>query len=127
NKSGNRKSKHQEASHLAAKPEVRAAIEAYEAQLMPIGELRACKERMLANIQHLAYHSPDHKVRLAASVKLHELIEAREQRENARAALPVTINPLITKIRQLEAPEPTVEIEAAAEDPEAPAPAEADE
>ena len=112
---GKRQTRMVDASKLAARPDVAAAIAEYEAQLLPIGDLRECKLRMLANIQHLAYHSPDHKVRLAASIDLRNYIEEREQREARANSRPLTLDSLISEIRQLEAPEPTLELEAEAD------------
>lgn len=99
-----------DASRLAAKPDVKAAIAEYEAQLLPIGDLQACKQRMLANIQYLAYHSPDHKVRLAASIDLRNYADERADRER-RHSEPVTIETLITELGEMQAPPPVLELE----------------
>jgi hypothetical protein len=108
---GKRKTRREEASKLAAKPEVRAAIASYEAQLMPIGDLRECKQLMLANIRDLALNSPDPKVRLAASVNLRDYIEAREALELDHRT--VTIDALVREIGAMQAPaaEPELELE----------------
>jgi hypothetical protein len=116
-RNGKRKSQVEEASKLAAKPDVRAAIEEYAAQQMPIGGLRECRERMLANIQHLAYYAKDERVRFAASTHLQQYADEREKLEETRRLRQgaLTIDGLIHEIRQLDAPEPTVELEAVEE------------
>ena len=113
---GKRKTRREEASKLAAKPEVRAAIATYEAQLMPIGDLRECKQLMLANIRDLALNAPDPKVRLAASVNLRDYIEAREALELDRKT--VTIDALVREIGAMQQPaaEPELELETVDED-----------
>ena len=45
NRGGTRKTRREQASLLAAKPDVRTEISEWEARLLPIGDLRACKER----------------------------------------------------------------------------------
>jgi hypothetical protein len=114
---GKRKTKSIEASRLAAKPDVKAAITQYEAQLAPIGDLRECKLRMLANIQFLAYHSPDQKVRLAASIDLRNYIEEREQREGVpRNPDQINVETLLAELADLRHAQPaTLELETVSE------------
>src|SRR5215471_17131524 len=78
---GKRINKAIDASRLARKPDVRALIEQYEAELIPFGEMRQERLNMLANIKYLAHNSPDQKVRLAASIDLRNYIDAHEARE----------------------------------------------
>jgi hypothetical protein len=108
---GKRKTRSEEASRLAAKPEVRAAIAEYEEQLMPIGNLRAIREEMLSNMRHLARNSPDHRVRLSASKMLHDICEERCHREEAERKT-VTVDALIAELAEL-APQPRLELETA--------------
>lgn len=125
---GKRRTRQVEAQAVANHPEVRAEIEAYEAQLVPIGDLAECKRQMLANIRSLALYSPDQKVRLAASIKLHDYIDEREARE-ARNRKTVTIDALIGEIGELAPPE-ALELETVDEtapDPAAAVPTEAEE
>jgi len=115
---GKRKNKNDDASKLAKKPDVRALIAEYEAQLTPIGDLRQCRLNMLANIQNLAYNSPDQKVRLAASIDLRNYIDAQVARERAlMERQPVNVESLITEIQQLQQPAETIELEAIEDKP----------
>jgi hypothetical protein len=112
-----RKTKHENASKLAKRPEVQAAIAEFEEQLAPITDLRAVREEMLRNIRTLAQASPDQRVRLAASIHLQQYADQREKLEETRRLRQgaLTIDGLIHEIRQLDAPEPTVELEAVEE------------
>jgi hypothetical protein len=104
-----RKTRKEEASRLAAKPEVKAAIVEYEERLMPIGDLRACQERMLANLQSLALESPDERVRLQAATTLYGICGERLERlERVRSSgRTVTIDALVNEIAELaSAPAP---------------------
>ena len=114
---GKRKTRHEDASKLAAKPEVKAAIAEYEAKfaetLAPIEDWRALKIEMLQNIRHLAHFATDERVRYTASTHLQGYADERErQEEQRRNRSPITIDGLIHEIRQLDAPTETVELEA---------------
>jgi hypothetical protein len=125
-----RKSRREMASALAADPEVHAAIAEFEQQLMPLGDLRVCRQRMLANLQHLALSSPDQKVRLAASINLLNYIDEREQRERARdTASAVTVDTLLAELSALRPVRPTLELEEVRDtgEPEPAAPTEREE
>jgi len=114
-----RRNKADSASLLANLPEVRAAIREYELQVMPTLDLRRLREEQMANIRYLATYSPDHKVRLAAAVKLVEFSERYENADSVRKRT-LTIDNLVAEIAQIAAPEPepTIELESEAE-PEA--------
>ena len=119
NGKGKRKTKAEDASKLAARPEVKAAIAEYEAQfaeaLAPIEDWRALRLEMLQNIRQLAHFAKDERVRYTASTHLQGYADEREKAEEQRRnRSPITIDGLIHEIRQLDAPEPTVELEPAA-------------
>ena len=119
---GSRQARYVTASKMAKDPDVRAAIEQYEAQaLPPIADLRALKQEMLANIRELARNSPDQKVRLAASMDLRNYIEERERKEELlRDRQPITIDGLIREVQALAAPaeRPVIELETVEESPQ---------
>jgi hypothetical protein len=105
---GTRKTRKEEASRLAAKPEVKAAIAEYEEQLMPIGDLRAVAIQMEANLQHLALHASSDRVRLQACQALIEICERREAKQ--RPARNVNVDRLIDELAEL-APKHTPDLE----------------
>jgi hypothetical protein len=116
---GKRRNQSVEASRLAKRPDVQAAIEEFEKQIAPIGDLRVARQRMLANIQYLACFSPDQKVRLAASIDLRNYVdecEARERKLLDRA--PVNVETLLGELAELrERRQPrTIELEAVLSD-----------
>jgi hypothetical protein len=117
---GTLKTKMEDASKLAAKPEVRAQIEAYEREYMPIADYRAVREEMLSTMRLLAHEAPDARVRLAASKLLHDICQRHE--EQARSLSTVNVDALITELAEL-APQPTLEAvdESAGTDESAPA------
>jgi hypothetical protein len=98
---------------LASKPVIRELIEHYEAQLVPIGDLRAEQENMLANLKSLAYDSPDHKVRMAASVKLFELLEVfRERQHKYKQLTPaIPVDAIVSELLQLAVSQSAIELE----------------
>ena len=113
NRGGTRKNRREQASLLAAKPEVQAEISEWEARLIPIGDLKACKERMLANMQDLACNARDEKVRVAASKMLIEYCEAREKRDASRfppAGKP-SVETVVEELLQLAAVPDVLELE----------------
>ena len=113
NRGGTRKTRREQASLLAAKPGVKAEISEWEARLVPIGDLRACKERMLANMQDLACNARDEKVRVAASKMLIEYCEARENRETSRfpPAGKASVETVVEELLQLAAVPDVLELE----------------
>ena len=113
NRGGTRKTRREQASLLAAKPDVRAEISEWEARLVPIGNLKACKERMLANMQDLACNARDEKVRVAASKMLIEYCEARENRETNRfpPAGDASVETVVEELLQLAAVPNVLELE----------------
>jgi hypothetical protein len=121
---GKRKSKQQEASKLAARPDVREAIERYEREFTPIANYRAVRQEMESVIRSIAHDGRDDKARLAAARMLHEIATEREERERASAKT-VTIDALISELGQL-APPPVLEMETVPDDGSTPA-AEPDE
>jgi hypothetical protein len=127
NRGGTRKTRREQASLLAAKPDVRAEISEWEARLVPIGDLKACKERMLANMQDLACHARDEKVRVAASKMLIEYCEARENRETSSfpPAGKASVEGVVEELMRLAAVPDVLELEVEREgevEPEATAP-----
>ena len=127
NRGGTRKTRREQASLLAAKPDVRAEISEWEARLLPIGDLRACKERMLANMQDLACNARDEKVRVAASKMLIEYCEARENTETSRfpVAGKPSVETVVEELLQLAAVPNVLELEVEQDDelePESPEP-----
>jgi hypothetical protein len=100
-----------QASTLARIPEVKQAIAAAEERFLPVGDLRTLRDQMLASIRHLATYGRDEKVRLAAAIDLRNYVDQREERDRIQNRKPITIDGIMSEIRQLEAPEPTIEIE----------------
>jgi hypothetical protein len=100
---------------LANQPAMRELIEQYESQLVPIGDLRAEQENMLANLKCLAYDSPDHRVRVTASVKLFELLELYRERQHKyrQLAPPVPVDAVVTELLQLAESQPAIGLETA--------------
>jgi hypothetical protein len=84
---------------------------------------------MLENIQYLAYHSPDQRVRLAASIDLRNYIDEREARAKAISASPVRLEQLLTELNELRRAQPTLELEEVRDtgEPEPAAPTEREE
>ena len=120
---GNVRTRRAEAQKLAAKPAVRALIERYEEQLMPLGDLRSEMEAMLCNIRTLATDSPDHRVRLLAAKTFYEICERREERAQAQLALPpaeapVSVEQLVDELLAISASPDAMELEVATDDPE---------
>ena len=113
NRGGTRKTRREQASLLAAKPDVRAEISEWEARLVPIGDRRACKERMLANMQDLACNARDEKVRVAASKMLIEYCEARENKETGRFPPPgkASVEGVVEELMRLAAAPDVLELE----------------
>jgi hypothetical protein len=101
---------------LANKPAMRELIERYEAQLVPLGDLRIEQENMLSNLKNLAYESPDDRVRMASSVKLFELLEVFRERQHKYKALSpaIPVDAVVTELLQLAESQPAIELETVA-------------
>jgi hypothetical protein len=129
NRGGTRKTRREQASLLASKPDVKAEISEWEARLVPIGDLKACKERMLANMQDLACNARDEKVRVAASKMLIEYCEARENAETTRFPSPgkASVEGVVEELMRLAAAPDVLELEVEHEDEVEPEAAEPDE
>jgi hypothetical protein len=115
---GTRKTRREMASELAARPQVRAAIEIAAEQLAPLPELRLLKAEMLANMRWLAKYSPSQQVRLAASKLLVDECNAREDREHKLLdSGPVNVETLLAELAELRDREQpaTLELEAVTE------------
>jgi hypothetical protein len=99
---------------LASKPAIRELIEHYEAQLVPLGDLRTEQENALSNLKYLAYDSPDHKVRMAASVKLFELLEIFRERQHKYKQIEqpaVPLDEVVSELLQIAESQPAIELE----------------
>jgi hypothetical protein len=109
-----RKTRKERASVLASRPHIRAEIEGFEEQLSPLPDLRALKTEMLQNMRWLAKHSPSQTVRLAASVRLVDECNAREDRERKLLdSGPVSLEQLLSELGSLrENQQPTLELTA---------------
>lgn len=112
-KGGKRNTRTRTAYALANKPAMRELIERYEAQLVPIGDLRAEQENMLANLKHLAYDSPDDRVKVTASIKLYELLELHRERQHKykQLAPAIPVDAVVTELLQLAESQPAIELE----------------
>jgi hypothetical protein len=97
---------------MMRQPEIREAVARYAEQMMPIGDLRAVARQMEANLQHLALHSPNDRVRLEACRSLIAICERREEQQGA--GLTIDLDGLIAEVAEL-APQPTLEVEVVGE------------
>jgi hypothetical protein len=124
-KGGTRKTRSEDASRLAAKPEVRAAIIEFEEKISPIADLRAVRQEMISNIRYLAFNAPDFKVRLMASIDLRDYADRADRLLESRA--PVNVEVLMQELSELrDRQEPkAIEMEAISE--ASPAVSEADD
>ena len=101
---GKRRSRQAEAQKLSKRPHVAEAIAAYQAQLLPLDEMRAEKQNALRNIKTLAYGAKDERVRLASSKALYELCHEREKFANTkgyRRTEPVDIDVVVDELLKL--------------------------
>jgi hypothetical protein len=105
-----RASHSQQASRLMRRPEVRAAVAEYAEQLLPVADLRAVAIQMEANLQHLALHASNPRVRLEACRSLIAICEKREQEEAQRRPRTVNVDTLIAELAGL-APKRTLDLE----------------
>jgi hypothetical protein len=115
-KGGSPQTRKRTAYALASKPAIRELIEHYEAQLVPIGDLRAEQENMLSNLKFLAYDSPDHRVRMAASVRLFELLDVFRERQHKYKQIDqpaIPIDSIVTELLQLAESPPAIDSETA--------------
>jgi hypothetical protein len=110
---GKRNTRVHTAYALASQPAMRELIEHYESQLVPIGDLRAEQENMLANLKYLAYDSPDHRVRVTASVKLFELLELYRERQHKykHLAPAVPVDAVVSELLQIAESQPAIDLE----------------
>jgi phage terminase small subunit len=101
---GKRESRRVESQKLSRRPQVAKAIAAYQAQLLPLDEMKAEKQNALRNIKTLAYGAKDERVRLASSKALYELCNEREKFENTngyRRTEPVDIDVVVDELLKL--------------------------
>jgi hypothetical protein len=123
---GKRKNRVDNASRLAARPDVQAAIAEFERQMYPVTDLKAARQRMISNIEFLALNSPDQKVRLAASIDLRNYVDSRDDRERKllESRAPVNLEVLMQELSELrDRQQPrTIELEAVQDSGEARAP-----
>jgi hypothetical protein len=80
---------------------------------VPLGDLRTEQENALSNLKYLAYDSPDHRVRMAASVKLFELLEVYRERQHKykQLAPAIPVDAVVSELLQLAESQPTIELE----------------
>ena len=91
----------EQASRLMRRPEIRAAVEEYAAEMKPADDYRAARERMEANMQKLALEAPDARVRLAASKLLHDIATDREERQHRAGHRTINVAALIDELSEL--------------------------
>jgi hypothetical protein len=120
--SGSRKTRGEQASILARRPEVKAEIARLSENLMPLGDMRAVKQEMLCQMKMLALKSSDDRVKLLAAEKLHDICERREDQERKLITSgPVSVDTLLEELQQLrgrkQAPA-TLEMEVVEDDQE---------
>lgn len=114
NRGGKRKTHTRDAHELVHQPSMRELIAKYEAQLVPLGDLRTEQENALSNLKYLAFDSPDHKVRVTASVKLFELLEVFRERQHKYKRLEqgaIPVDAVVTELLQLAESQPVIEME----------------
>jgi hypothetical protein len=95
-----RESHSQQASRLMQRPDVRAAVAEYTEQLLPLADLRAVAQQMEANLQHLALHAPNDRVRLEACRSLIGICEKREEQQRAGHRT-VNVDALISELAEV--------------------------
>jgi phage terminase small subunit len=101
---GKRESRRVESQKLAKRPHVAQAIAAYQAELLPLDEMKAEKQNALRSIKTLAFGAKDERVRLASSRALYELCDAREKFESVngyRRTEPVDIDVVVDELLKL--------------------------
>jgi phage terminase small subunit len=101
---GKRRSRQAEALKLSKRPHVAEAIAAYQAELLPLDEMKAEKQNALRNIKTLAYGAKDERVRLASSRALYELCDEREKFENTngyRRTEPADVDLVVNELLKL--------------------------
>jgi hypothetical protein len=74
---GSRRTRTGAAHVLSRQPAVAERIAFFQAQVMPIDDIRECQQSMLRNMQELALEAADAKIRLAACRTLFDLCEER--------------------------------------------------
>jgi hypothetical protein len=94
---GTRRTRTGAAHVLSRQPAVAERIAFYQSQILPIDDLRMCQQRMLMNLQVLAFEAPDAKVRLAASKTLFDLCE-EQLRNKIPGQAPADLEELIEEI-----------------------------
>jgi hypothetical protein len=72
-----RSSRRRDASELSRRPRVAERIAFYQAQMIPIDDLRNLQQSMLKNLHELAREAPDARTRLAATMMLFDICEQR--------------------------------------------------
>jgi hypothetical protein len=84
---------------LAKQPAIAAAIAEYEAQLLPIADVRAEKLNALRSLKSLAF-SPNvaDKIRLKASIALYETCVECEKAQALPKGQPLDLNHLIERV-----------------------------
>ena len=101
---GKRRSRQAEAQKLSKRPHVAEAIAAYQAELLPLDEMKAEKQNALRNIKTLAYGAKDERVRLASSKALYELCDEQEKFANTNGysrTEPVDIDVVVDELLKL--------------------------
>jgi phage terminase small subunit len=101
---GKPESRRVESQKLAKRPHVAQAIAAYQAELLPLDEMKAEKQNALRSIKTLAFGAKDERVRLASSRALYELCDEREKFESVNACRrtePVDIDLVVDELLRL--------------------------
>jgi hypothetical protein len=115
NTRGGSKNAHAKNGHkIAHLPEVRELIAQYEREIIPLGDLRREQEDILSHIKSLAWNALDEKTRLAASVKLYELLEVHRQTQEKiprhAATTAVSVDAVVKELLEISA-SPAIELE----------------
>jgi hypothetical protein len=126
---GKQSTRRTEACVLSKQPEILAEIEKWEERLIPIGDLKKCKARLLGNIENLAFHAQNEHVRLAASRMLVEYCTEHENREATRfpTAGKASVEEVVEELMRLAAVPGALELEVEHEGEVEPEAAEPDE
>jgi phage terminase small subunit len=101
---GKRESRRVESQKLAKRPHVAQAIAAYQAELLPLDEIKAEKQNALRSIKTLAFGAKDERVRLASARALYELCDEREKFESVngyRRTEPADIDRVVGELLKL--------------------------
>jgi hypothetical protein len=101
---GKRESRRVESQKLSRRPRVAEAIAAYQAELLPLDEMKAEKQNALRNIKTLAYGAKDERIRLASSKALYELCDEQEKFANTdgyRRTEPVDIDVVVDELLKI--------------------------